>query len=58
MNMKLVGRKHSWPNQVICLEGLRKTMKSLSHNSWCPSCNSKQGWLKYKTGVLPLQSFK
>jgi len=58
MNRKLFGRKHSWPNQVMCLEGLRKTTKSLSHNSWCPSWNSKQGWLTYKTSVLPLQSLQ
>jgi len=58
MNRNLFGRKHLWPNQVMCLEGLRKTTKSLSHNCWCPSFNSKWRWLKYKTSVLPLQSLQ
>jgi hypothetical protein len=39
MNCKEYGRKESWPNlryfPSSCLEGLRKTMKTLSHdNQW------------------------
>jgi hypothetical protein len=39
---------------AICLEGLRKTMKALNQDNWCPSLYSNRIVPKYKTRVWPL----
>jgi hypothetical protein len=39
-------------NSNICSEGLRKTMKILSQDSWCPSKDSNRAPPKFKVEVL------
>jgi hypothetical protein len=36
----------------ICLQGLIKSTKALSHDSWCPGWDLNLGPPKYKAGVL------
>jgi hypothetical protein len=53
-------RKWSWFNwstimaRFLGVEGLRKTMKSLSQDSWCPSHYLNRAPPKYKSRVLLL----
>jgi hypothetical protein len=50
--------KWSWPilryYPRSCLEGVRKTMKSLCDDIWCPGQNLNQGLPKYQSEVLLL----
>jgi hypothetical protein len=41
-------------NLGICLEGLRKPMKPLSRDNWCPGLNSKGAPPQYTYRALPL----
>jgi hypothetical protein len=56
MNWKGCGRRQSWPNLRYypgsCLEGLRKTAKTLSQNSWSPGPDLNQKLSKYEAGML------
>jgi hypothetical protein len=55
MNWKGCGRKRSWPNERcyfgIFLEGLRKTKKNLSQDSWSPGRDLNPGPSEYEVGV-------
>jgi hypothetical protein len=49
-------RKQSWYNLIIIinyLQGLRETMKNLSHDSHCPSQDLNQAPAEYKSSLLP-----
>jgi hypothetical protein len=54
LNWKGFGRKWSWPNlrsnPGICIEGLRKTTKNLSQDSWSPGRDLNTGPPKYEAG--------
>jgi hypothetical protein len=60
MNWKGFERKQSWPNlrynPGICLDGLRKTKKDLSKDSWYLGWDFTQGPPKCEAGVLTTQS--
>jgi hypothetical protein len=50
------GRKRSWPNLRyylgICLEGLIKTTKNLSEDSWSPGRDLNPETPEYEAGAL------
>jgi hypothetical protein len=50
MKWKGFGRKRLWPN--ICLQGLRKAMKTLSQDSQSTGQDLNQEPPKYEAGVL------
>jgi hypothetical protein len=56
MNWKGCGRKQSWPNlwyyPDICLDRLRKTVKTLSQDSWSPDRPLNLGPPECEAGVL------
>jgi hypothetical protein len=56
MNGKGCGKKQLWPNlrsyPGIYLEGLRKTMKTLSQDSQFPGRDLNPGPPEYEAGVL------
>jgi hypothetical protein len=56
MNWKECGRKWSRPNLRYCpgirLEGLRKTMKNLSHDIWSPGRDFNTGPPEYQAELL------
>jgi hypothetical protein len=57
-NRKGCGRKRLWPNlryyPGIFVDGLKKTMKNLSQNSWSPGRDLNLGPLEYEAGVLTI----
>jgi hypothetical protein len=56
MNLKGYGTKLSWPNlryyPAICLEGLKKTMKTLSQDKRSSGRDLESGPPEYEAGVL------
>jgi hypothetical protein len=60
MKNKLAGgRKRSWPTRIyhsgICLERMKKTMKCLREDSWCPDQDLNRAPPEYKPEASPLK---